>query len=443
MALVKRIDLRIALREYDCKECDRKEDPATIKHNNAIFTKAMTTLLQTLSQWKPASGEAAEGIELRIKPMSSSDSQHEYPSNPQLPISRPYTESHKQAFRNRQISSSGACTRMLGSVLQMDSEVWDSIAKVPVVTSFSISCLSYRALAASTAERLMSCLNRLEEVIYEYWEFIDPAPSATVDRQARADGAKGLLRCLPSSVRSLTVWRSHLFIQGTDPDLILKTFPDLSAAALEASYDRKNVAFSFNIWADAFFGGHLRKPDEPDGFGRRRQWKDLERLALNFDNTIRAHEPAIHDNPKVLGSFLANVARAIEDMPSLRLMEIWAHSGPHCLIRYEVSDSETKLTIVAEFDVELSKAVLKAWRRVADKHTRASLVWEVKRRGDQEDEGDHEEEGDHEDEGDNEEEGDHGDEGDHEDEGFLDFPLNFMNNLKLGKLIFPTLAELQ
>lgn len=73
VALIRHILLRIELAEYDCDDCDKAEDEATISRNNRIFSTCIRQLFDVLSTWDPT---PAAGLTLELSVICPSDNQH-------------------------------------------------------------------------------------------------------------------------------------------------------------------------------------------------------------------------------------------------------------------------------------------------------------------------------------------------------------------------------
>lgn len=76
---IRHLHLHVCLENYDCTQCNKIEDAATVRRNNSTFTRALWMLLAVLATWDSRLVDCTSeeyGMVLELSAGSSSDSQH-------------------------------------------------------------------------------------------------------------------------------------------------------------------------------------------------------------------------------------------------------------------------------------------------------------------------------------------------------------------------------
>ncbi|KAK2066061.1 hypothetical protein LY76DRAFT_5880 [Colletotrichum caudatum] len=356
--LVKRILLHVRTEEYDNEDkFDELETRDTIKANNKLFSQAIKKLFASLSTW--FDGSTNSGIELRLSASSPSDSGHPWKH-------RTETSQHDRS----RIYSLNSKRRLLGNLLDISSGAL-KLAQVPIIRRFSVNQHCYRSLSSALLAKVLGSLCRVKTISYEPWHAI------TREEQFPRDMAMiRLLDCASElvTIRSLHVWEAHSPLNG-DKHFLRFCNDYLVSSAVNASYRLRCFTLCHAVDARDFFRCASRdapgNPSEPsDG---SRTWPTLEYLALTTDVG-----PLISSQSS-LEELILQASRAALRMPLLKVMEIWAPgAGEGFVFRYHLWKESPLVTLIATWQLGLSKKALESWKKVAAGSTERELACNVK-----------------------------------------------------------------
>ncbi|KAF4839434.1 hypothetical protein CGCSCA4_v011223 [Colletotrichum siamense] len=358
--LVKKISLHVRTEEYDCvDEFDRPETRDTIKANNKLFSQALKKLFVSLSTW--SSGSPTGGIKLSLSAGSPSDSGH--------PL-KPYTGTERSQYDRMRIWSLSSRQRLLGNLLDASSGTL-KLPQVSVVNRFSVNQYRYRSLSRALLAKVLHSLPRLKSIRYEPWHAI------TRDEQFPRDEAMIImLECASelAMIKSVHIWEAQSSLHE-NPRFLRFCNDYLVSTAVNASYRLRYFSLCHAVDARDFFQHASRdvpanSSESSDGL---RTWPILKYLALT------THIGDLVSSPSALERLLLQASRAAVRMPLLRVMEIWAPgAGKGIIFRYHVRKGSPLLTVIATWQLALSKEALISWKQVAASYTKRELTCDVK-----------------------------------------------------------------
>ncbi|OBR10808.1 F-box domain-containing protein [Colletotrichum higginsianum IMI 349063] len=343
--LVKKISLHVRTEEYDTtNKFDEPETKDTIKANNKLFSQALKKMFCSLSTWVHDSSTG--GIGFKLSASSPSDVDHPWK----------HRLEPTQYDRSR-IHSLNSKRRLLGNLLDLSSGSL-KLAQVPIIRCFSVNQHCYRSLSRAALAKILSSLCCLQSINYEPWHAIGrtghfPRDEAIIMLLERVSEY--------ATVKSVHLWeaqspmhRNPRFLRSVNDGLIL--------AAVNASYNLRYFTLCHAIDAKDFFQNVSRDVSgEPaEASSGLRGWPALSHLALT------THIGDLTSSPTTLKRLLLEASQAAMRMPQLEVMEIWAPgAGEGFIFRYEVRKDLALLTVVASWQLALSKEVVKSWKIVA------------------------------------------------------------------------------
>lgn len=128
----------------------------------------------------------------------------------------------------------------------------------------------------------------------------------------------------------------------------------VGAALAKASLSLEQLSVSFLVDAQDFF----------ETYQSGWIWKNLASLALTSQLLNSAKDPADVNN------LLHAAGVAAQNMPKLRIMEVWNGGRGHaCVFRYHLTDGFATITWCSSWDLQLESCVVKAWEAVALEHS--------------------------------------------------------------------------
>ncbi|KAI3545692.1 hypothetical protein CABS01_14099 [Colletotrichum abscissum] len=354
--LVKEILLHVSLDEYDnVNKFDEPETRDTIRTNNKLFSQALKKLFISLSTWSTPKC----GVKLRLSASSPSDSGHPWDH-------RAEASQHDR----RRIYSSKSKQRLLGNLLNTSSGTL-KLAQVPIVRKLFVNQYCYRSMSEALLAKVLGSLCRLRTVSYEPWHAIaqyeqfprDEAMIMLLDRAAKI-----------STISSVHVWEAQSKLNGS-PRFLRMRNDDLVSSAVNASYRLRFLTLCHAVDATDFFRHSSR--DIPENTTELsdslRAWPALTNLALTT---------CIGDlvtSPSALDRLLLQASRAALRMPLLKKMEIWAPGAREgFILRYHVWRGSPFLTVIATWQLKLSKEALRSWEQVAASCTERGLTCNVR-----------------------------------------------------------------
>ncbi|KAK1579587.1 uncharacterized protein LY79DRAFT_661697 [Colletotrichum navitas] len=356
--LIKRISLHVRTEEYDNKDkFDELETQDTINANNKLFSRAIKTLFASLSTWCNESPNS--GIELRLSASSPSDSGHPWK----------YRAETSQHDRSR-VHSLNSKRRLLGNLLGISSGAL-KLARVPIIRRFSVNQHCYRSLSRALLAKILPSLCRLKTISYEPWHAI------TRNEQFPRDEAMITLLDLAGelvTIRSVHIWEAQSPLNG-NKRFIRFCNDRLVSSSVNASYRLRCFTLCHAVDARNFFRCALRDaPDNPLGpSDGSRTWPGLRYLALttNVGDLISSQSS--------LEQLILQASWAALRMPLLRMMEIWAPgAGEGFVFRYHLWKESPLVTLIATWQLEVSKKALESWKKVAAGSTEHELICNVK-----------------------------------------------------------------
>ncbi|WQF86368.1 hypothetical protein CDEST_11382 [Colletotrichum destructivum] len=355
---VKKISLHVGTEEYDTTDkFDEPESKNTIKANNKLFSQALKKIFCSLSKWDHNSSTG--GIEFKLSASSPSDVDH--PWKHRL---RP-----TQHDRSR-IHSLNSKRRLLGSLLDLSSGSL-KLAQVPIIRRFSVNQHCYRSLSRAALAKILSSLCCLQTINYEPWHSIgltghfprDAAIIILLEHVSRS-----------ATVNSVRLWEAQSPMHG-NPRFLRSVNDDLILPAVNASYNLRCFTLCHAIDAKNFFQHVSRDVSgEPaEASNDLRVWPTLSQLALT------THIGDLTSSPTILERLLLGASQAAMRMPLLKIMEIWAPgAGEGFIFRYEVRKDLALLTVVASWQLALSKEVVKSWKIVASHCAQREFAHEIR-----------------------------------------------------------------
>ncbi|KAI8198228.1 hypothetical protein K4K52_009920 [Colletotrichum sp. SAR 10_76] len=385
--LLKNVTLEVMLGKYSCLVCGRPESDLEIDNNNLRFTIALQQLFLALKDWNDDIS-CYYRLSLEIRAGSQSDFYHSFPD----------VEHDAHYLRNDHIQQAagmmttvmtnpaaamylfenpnGEKERVIGNLLHFKN-IDLKLPTLPFIHQLVVNRSTTRSFTAKTIKKLLKHLTGLERVVYE------PMQAVGKDVKQRQKANKALLRKLPSSIESLSLYEArsdYLEMQqmgvSTPPEV--RTGKKVVAAAVAASLRCRNLeelSLSNAVDAEDFFARALADPVVTDASGDA-PWPNLRRLALSTRYERRG------DSKVSPYQLLRDAASVALRMPKLETMEIWAESelrrflfrynveGDQAVIRVEIDSEyyEEGLSLPHLPCAKLVKAVektLKMWRRVA------------------------------------------------------------------------------
>lgn len=378
---------------------------ADLCRNNIIFTKAVWSLLEILSQWEKIDANHGQELTLEISAHSPSDLTHklmlkavdqdDYPFRAGTSAQREYIMRYYKdtvrMLRNQLKSLShdiGAISRIpLGALdlhgdrhfaerplSRLDFDLFgvnfkhgqpqSRLPEVRMVSSFLLRRQHYRSLSNNALRRLVEeSFTGLRDLRFERWRLANPNFQEMEDWKLglaviSPQGAGGILGSkVPSPLETLSLFEDFSEnMHGADQ--VDEPRPSrLRLLAWVANYAVNMKHFSVSFLSDA--------KDCLDLSGHT--FPKLQSIALTSQHWL---EPTEENTEKLL--LLA--ARAAERMPSLQIMEIWTCRNGHAAIfRYEATgtseSSASRLTWRCSWDTPekpiVWSRVIAAWRHVA------------------------------------------------------------------------------
>ncbi|KAK2774449.1 hypothetical protein CKAH01_03682 [Colletotrichum kahawae] len=359
--LVKKISLHVRTQEYDnIDKFDERETQDTIKANNELFSQALERLFVSLSTW--SNGSPTGGIKLALSACSPSDLGHPWNHR-----------TGKSQHEWRRICSLGSRLRLLGNLLDTSSGAL-KLPRVSIVNMFFVTRYTYRSLSRALLAKVLRSLCRLEVIRYEPWHAI------TRNGQSPRDDA--MITLFESASESATVdivdiWEVQSSLHQNPP---FSRFCNdhLVSKAVNASYRLQYLNLWHAVDARDFFHHASRdvpanSSEPPDGL---RTWPALEYLGLS------TYIEDLVSSPSALERLLLQASQAALRMPLLRVMEIWAPgNGKGFIFRYHFREGSPFLTVIATWQLTLSKEALRSWKQVAAGCTERELTCDVKLMG--------------------------------------------------------------
>ncbi|KAK4196155.1 hypothetical protein QBC40DRAFT_352013 [Triangularia verruculosa] len=312
LSYVRRLWLRVVLPTYDCNVCQEPEDSLTKANNNAVMTRALTLLLETLSRWKKkdflAENQDLKDMVLEISAHSPSDSQHSWLQMFGLRDSYPYSTSpsgmrlqerftdwfyfmdrhfviakttdgfhHLQNgyLRIRNLPG-GAKARLFGAALELNFRNSPLVGRrrkrnrfpvVEIVTGLCFRRQFHRRLAPSMLGKLIDSFVCLQDIQHEFWVPSKIWTASQEDYQYEKELSSYLLTPgLPKTVRRLSLFRdfNHQFTGRESKKPAVRAVPVMAYSVFKASRHLEVLSSSWITDAADFFkvpvwnekGGH-------------------------------------------------------------------------------------------------------------------------------------------------------------------------------------------
>ncbi|KAH6854567.1 hypothetical protein B0I37DRAFT_422169 [Chaetomium sp. MPI-CAGE-AT-0009] len=357
-ALVRYIWLCLELNEYGCTTC---ADPSYPEGDPEKFpiTTSFQSLFSTLSTWEPRGD-----LVLDISIYSPSDSEHWFkyltflPDTPSAEM--PVGGGTEQAISNkvhddprhgwnagnfrRFAPPPAAILKVFQTImwagpfngdLEAESQWWDQLPSVPVVTSLLLRQQNRRRWKPPSLTYMFARFPRLREVHYEPWrEWSFKQASTDTDFGYFLESLRG-----PNNrIKRLTVFEN---------------FHPHRIAAL-ASLKLEHLAASFIVDARYFF------EIEPSW-----AWPNLTSLALTSTLLVPGE-----DSTEIEAVLRAAAAAAMK-MPRLETMEIWnGRRGLAALFKYQALRDLRKAVITwrGTWELAIEPSTIRAWKAVMQQH---------------------------------------------------------------------------
>ncbi|OHE91672.1 hypothetical protein CORC01_13018 [Colletotrichum orchidophilum] len=379
--LLKVLGFHVLLMEYDCFECDTAESENTAYLNSLIFREALITLFSILRTWDiPTDQPGYNGLSLQLSAMSPSDQDHFF----RRPYQGPTEERTKQRRIHRAMYPSAPSfsqylryrDRRLGRALELDvddattsqpaNKLFEGyiLPKVPIITKLSNFSFQRDVLRRLSATAITTLMKRLPDTRELHYVFHKPFNHRAEEQ--RNITFVSLLENIPKSTRVLTLVESPATIRkhySRGP-----TCQAICRAACTAIRSLRILHSMFSINPEGFFREAISFPATSPLEGRM-DYPDLSVLVLIFkvpDSTSAMR----------INHLMRMAATVAAYMPRLQVMQVLNISTGQDIFSflYEVFERETRLSIKASFDVELSRETNVLWERLALEMTRYRLT---------------------------------------------------------------------
>ncbi|XXH03470.1 hypothetical protein Hte_009875 [Hypoxylon texense] len=387
--LVRHIWLRVQLPTCGCPECAEWESRRECKENNKIFLHTLSDLLATLGQWEKPQGLDGKGLTLELCRYSPKDAVKEidfahdpYSESPQELRTLAGTE-QGNLFHGWQggarVMGSPFINKQAGSPPTSDSRI--SLMAGPmvhVVTTLLIRRQYYRDIHPFLVYIMIRRLPKLENIIYERPDLSSPIGSSlnSIMREVKAkESLKQVAIFQDYNEEEQQVVRAYLSaLSALSPAEGMEIMNRKRAKEREIGFNVMNgsrhlehLSMSFLSEAQEFFHDFW-PPNNDISLGWK--WEKLVTLALTSDFL----DPD-QARPKV-NDLLQAAGTAAQNMPKLRVMEIWhgKEVSHGCLFRYCTDDTSSTITWQSSWTMKLETRVINSWTKMVRQNTRHENV---------------------------------------------------------------------
>ncbi|KAL5083221.1 hypothetical protein Trisim1_001885 [Trichoderma cf. simile WF8] len=407
LAYIRKLWLRIQLPSYGCSDCDRPENGATQRRNNAAFTMAIQSLLETLTLWDPAR-HGSKNLALMLSASSRSDAEHRF-RRCEIKDTYPfhYAEDLCRApgivdFHRANVVSSltvrfhqyrsppmhnGHIKRVQGTPLQFEPKRgergrfvgrYKSLPAVPIVKGLVMRRQFRRDIHTRTLSELLSrSFVALEWFRFEKTIPLEPYKQTTFDRDFQS-------RVLPSLPRTL---HQFSFTQWEIPkDEIQKTYgleeeeaSKISSYAKALPWEMAKLSHNLEQFCPPWqmdTAAFLRSLIELSGCFEMPE-SSLKRIVLrcSLKNPFKARRD--------FESLVMLAAKAALSLPRLTVMELWGtcldkDESRAYIFRYTYEDSRASIVWRSNVGTMTAQSrIITKWNEVAEKNTHSTLIYDA------------------------------------------------------------------
>ncbi|KAB5576601.1 hypothetical protein GE09DRAFT_627323 [Coniochaeta sp. 2T2.1] len=330
---------------------------------DGFFTMSIWQLFHELSSW-----EASDGRQLELELSAIRDD----PLADDASLGLPWAEYCRREAELpldlwRRCRPAEAPNMDLPAIFCATNQQLD-LPEVPAVTTFTIRKIqafhfSDASTLTSTIGPMISKLPRLRHFKHDYWRGVKKSP-LSIRRIDRTKKYKSLVsqhllsRC---QLRSVTILED--FTCCFQDELQDERHPHLGAALAGLSTGLEELHSSRNIDAMDFFSALGEEVDPARG------WPHMRTLSMTAAGLLDEDQ---------LQPLLQTVAAAVEVMPRIEVLELWALEnkkigpGMRCknagLFRYNRLQERLRITLMTTWGGAVDGDTEVAWTRVAEKH---------------------------------------------------------------------------